>query len=480
MTPTLTVPFTSAEYQSLWPIAVVGVGALLALLVDLLAPMRLRRPLALLVGVIALALGGWLALDGWGDPIAVFANAFVTGRVTVAFEEIALVGALLSLLLMQATGRGDQIAGAVSLVLWSTAGAMLMAGAANLMMIFLGLELLSLALYCLCGLGARGTAREAALKYLILSSTASGFMLYGMALLFGATGSVNLSALAAPSGSPVLFTVGIGLFFVGIAFKLSLVPFHEWTPDVYAGAPLPVTAFMSVVTKAGVLAVLARMVDGALPASSLSVLMPPLWVIAGLSMIIGNVAALAQSDIKRLLGYSGIAQIGYVVAALVQQGDDGLRSAIYYLTAYTFMNLGAFAVLTLLSGEREEGARIEAFRGLGARRPVLAAAMTLFLLSLAGIPPTAGFTGKVFILGSTIAAGQLWLGLLLVVGTVVSLYAYLKIVCLMYAPSFGRGSGSAAVASGSLPWIGVAVCALAVLALALHPLAPIGSLATLP
>ena len=478
MTPALTIPFAQADYVGVWPIAVVAVGALAALLVDLLLPVRVRRACALAVAAIALVAAGWFALAGWGDPVDLFGNAFITSRVTVAFEEIAIVGALLSLLLTQATGREDQIAGAVSLVLWSTAGAMLMAGAGNLMMIFLGLELLSLGLYCLCGFVARRAARESALKYLLLSSTASGVMLYGMALLFGAVGSVDLLALSGPNVSPPLFDVGVGMFFVGLAFKLSLVPFHEWTPDVYAGAPLPITAFMSVVTKAGTLAVLARVLEDVLPPELVVRLTEPLWVVAGLSMIVGNVGALAQHDLKRLLAYSGIAQMGYIVAALAGRGTLGLGAAIFYLAAYTFMNLGAFAVIALLSGDNEEGARIEAFRGLAARRPLLAAAMTLFLLSLAGLPPTAGFTGKILILAASVGAGYAWLAFLLVVGTAISLYAYLKIVRMMYSPSFGRGT-SIAVTRGSLPWIGVAVCAAAVLFLAFHPVWPEGSLATL-
>ena len=210
---------------------------------------RVLSALALLVA------GVWVALQ-WGQPVVAFNGAFSTGGFTLVFEEIALVAAFMTLLIATHLGRDDQSAGGQSLLLWATAGAMIMAGAGNLLTIFLGLELLSLALYCLCGLAPRGTAREAALKYLILSSTASGFMLYGMALLFGSTGSVSLVPLA--TGTGPLFAVGAGLFLVGIAFKLSLVPFHMWTPDVYEGAPLAVTAFMSVVTKAGVLAALAR------------------------------------------------------------------------------------------------------------------------------------------------------------------------------------------------------------------------------
>jgi NADH-quinone oxidoreductase subunit N len=349
---------------------------------------------------------------------------------------------------------------------------MLMAGAANLLMIFLGLELLSLSLYCLCGLASRGTAREAALKYLILSSTATGFMLYGMALLFGATGSVALAALLLPPASPTLLTLGAGLFLVGIAFKLSLAPFHVWTPDVYEGSPLPVTAFMSIVTKAGALAVLARFAYAALDAHASALVLAPFWVIAALSMVVGNVGALAQTDMKRLLAYSGIAQLGYIVAALAGTTVLGLRYAIFYLAAYTFMNLGAFAVVAVLSREQDEGSRISAFAGLGHRRPLLAAAMTFFLLALAGLPPTAGFTAKVLILASSVGAGYAWLAGFLVLGTAISVYVYLKIVRVMYARSTAAPVRQGATAANVLPWIAVSVCAVATLVLCFYPLAP--------
>jgi NADH-quinone oxidoreductase subunit N len=335
-------------------------------------------------------------------------------------------------------------------------------------MVFLGLELLSLSLYCLCALAPRGTAREAALKYLILSSTASGFMLYGMALLFGATGSVQLAALA--DGHGPLFAVGAGLFLVGIGFKLSLVPFHEWTPDVYEGAPLPVTAFMSVVTKAGTIAVLARFSYAALGSAVSAGLLWPLWIVAALSMIAGNVAALAQNDMKRLLAYSGIAQVGYIVAALAGTTVSGLRYAIFYLAAYTFMNLGAFAVVALLSRDHEEGSRLSSFAGLGYRRPWLAAAMTLFLLSLAGLPPTAGFTAKILLLASTVGAGFAWLAVLLVIGTAISVYVYLKIVFAMYARSTGAPAPRAGAAQ-VLPWLTVAACTVATIVLCFYPVA---------
>ncbi|MFY9718406.1 MAG: NADH-quinone oxidoreductase subunit N, partial [Candidatus Cybelea sp.] len=356
--------------------------------------------------------------------------------------------------------------------LWSACGAMLMAGAISLIMIFLGLELLSLGLYALCAASDRKAGREAALKYLILSSTATAFLLFGSALLFGSTGSVFLAAIArlGPSAGPI-FWMGAGMFLIGVVFKLSLVPFHTWTPDVFEGAPLPVTAFMSVVTKAGTLAVFARFIYASLPVGAAPRLLLPVWIVAAISMIAGNVGMLAQQNLKRLLGYSSIAQVGYILVALAGGTPLGVRYAIYYLTAYALMNLGVLAIAAAISDSGEEGAQLSSYRGLGRKRPWLAAAMTVFLLALAGLPPTAGFLGKILILSTAVANGYLWLAAFLIAGTAISLYAYAKIIAAMY------GADDGAPSPGHRPlvplaWASVALCAIVVVAMAFYPLTP--------
>jgi NADH-quinone oxidoreductase subunit N len=472
MTPQLVIPFGSADWNAVAPMTIVALSALLVILADLILPKHLRRPVGLGVAIAALAVAGVVALQAWGHPYAAFGDAFVLGGFAIVFQEIVIVAAIFSLLLAFTLGREDQAGGAIALMLWSASGAMLMAGAANFMTIFLGLELLSLALYCLCGLSPRAGARESALKYLILSSTASAFLLYGMALIFGATGSVSLADIAGPNISNAVFDIGCGMFLIGICFKLSLVPFHTWTPDVYEGAPLPITVFMSVVTKAGTLAVLARFAYALAPLANAKAILAPLWIVAAISMIVGNVAALAQSDIKRLLAYSGIAQVAYIVAAMAGTTQQGLRYAIFYLGAYTFMNIGAFAVVALLSRDREEGARLSSFAGLGYRQPILAGAMTFFLLSLAGLPPTAGFTGKILILATDVNGGYPWLAVLLIVGTAISAYAYFKIVLAMYGRTTGAQIQRAVKPLSPLPWVGVAICAVATLVLGLYPILP--------
>ena len=459
---------THQDWLAITPLLIAGSGALIVLLVDLLWPKHAPRYVSLAIGIGVLLAAGAFAATTYGRSYNAFNGGFMLGGFAVVFQEIIVVSAIFSLALFGTFGRDDRMAGITALLLWSTTGAMLMAGAANLMTIFLGLELLSLALYCLCGVADRPASQESALKYLILSSTASGFLLFGMALLFGATGSVTLASLALPglTANP-LYWMGGGFFLVGLAFKLSLMPFHVWSPDVYEGAPLPVTAFMSVVTKAGTLAVFARFAY-ALPLGEKLLL--PFFVVAGISMIGGNLAMLAQTDLKRLLAYSGIAQAGYMVAALAGASALGMRYAIYYLAAYMFMNLGAFAIVALLSGEREEGAQIAAFRGLGRRRPLLAAAMSFFLLALAGFPPTAGFLGKILILAATVNAGYAWLAALLIAGTAISLYAYFKILRLMYDPH--DSPAPTARTSAPLAYAGAALCAVFVIIMTFYPLTP--------
>ena len=467
----MTPAFTHADWSAVLPVSVVAVTALVVLIADLFSGRHEQRYVSIGIALLGTIGAGILAARQFGHNHDAFFGGFIVGGFATVFQEIILIAAAGSLILYGAIGPPQRVAGMTSIMLWSACGAMLMAGAANLMMIFLGLELLSLGLYALCGAVDRKTARESALKYLILSSTAAAFLIFGSALLFGATGSVRLADFVNPAlaASP-LFWIGAGMFLVGLVFKLSLVPFHTWTPDVFEGAPLPVTAFMSVATKAGALAVFARLIYAALPAGAAGPLLFPVWIVAGISMIAGNVGMLAQQDLKRLLGYSGVAQVGYILVALAGATPLGLRYALYYLTAYAFMNLGAFAVAAAISGDNEEGSELSSYRGLGRRRPWLAAAMTIFLLALAGLPPTAGFLGKILILATSVASGYLWLAALLIVGTAISLYAYAKVIRLMY----DRAEGEAHEFRPFVPlaWASATICAVIVIAMAFYPLTP--------
>jgi NADH-quinone oxidoreductase subunit N len=468
----MTMPFTSADWSAVLPVGLLAVAALFVLVADLFSGREEPRYLPIVIALLGTVGAAYLAARQFGHHHNAFYGGFITGGFATVFQEIVLVATAGSVILYGAIGPAQRVAGMTAIMLWSACGAMLMAGAANLMMIFLGLELLSLGLYALCGAVDRKTARESALKYLILSSTATGFLIFGSGLLFGATGSIALSDFVAPAlASNPIFWIGAGMFLIGLVFKLSLVPFHTWTPDVFQGAPLPVTAFMSVATKAATLAVFARFIYAALPFGLTDQFLLPVWIVAGISMIAGNVGMLAQHDLKRLLGYSGVAQVGYILVALAGGTPLGLRYALYYLTAYAFMNLGAFAVAAAISGDAEEGADLANYRGLGRRRPWLAALMTVFLLALAGLPPTAGFLGKILILSSSLSNGYLWLGALLIVGTAISLYAYAKVIRTMYEPIADH---EVCVQRPFVPlaWASAAICAALVIAMAFYPLTP--------
>ena len=333
-----------------------------------------------------------------------------------------------------------------ALILFATAGMMAMAGGLDLITIFVGLEVASISQYILAAFGWNNPKSiESSVKYLLLGAFSSGFLLYGIALVFGATGSVHLSEIAAQitreeiAGSPLLLT-GLGFLMVGLGFKLSLVPFHMWTPDVYQGAPTVVTGFMASGPKVAVVAALLRILgygfDGAR-----SEWIPILWGLAVLTMVVGNVMALVQKDVKRLLAYSAIAHAGYLLVALVAGHELGGIGTLYYLVVYVLTTLGAFGVVALVKNENNGGTAIENFSGLGFSRPWLAAGMTIFMFSLTGIPPTAGFVGKFYIFSSAVQEGHIGLAVIGVLASLISVYYYLRVVVAMYMqPSIGEES----------------------------------------
>jgi NADH-quinone oxidoreductase subunit N len=358
-----------------------------------------------------------------------------------------------------------------ALLLSATLGMVIMAASNDLITIFLGLELMSLALYVLVGF-RRGQleSNEAALKYFLLGAFASGFLLYGIALLYGATGTTGLDPMAAfLAGSPVLrsplFLVGGLLLLTGFGFKVAAVPFHMWTPDAYEGAPTSVTAFMSAGAKAAGFAALLRVTLKVLAAAHADWAPLLVWI-AILTMTVGNVTALLQTNLKRMLAYSSIAHAGYVLVAVVAGGTDGASAALFYLAVYSFMNLGAFGILTLLGRGPEERVLISDLAGLGFRQPLLGLAMTVFMLSLGGIPPTAGFMGKVYVFGVALKAGLVPLVIVGVLNSVVSIFYYLRVTIAMYmeeprgepaAISWGAPAALALIVTLALTlWWGVA------------------------
>lgn len=322
------------------------------------------------------------------------------------------------------------------LLLFGAAGMVVMAGASNLIVLLVGLELLSLALYVLAGFArTRLTSEEAALKYFLLGSFSLGLLVYGAALIYGATGTLDYAGIAkamqGQQGPSLMLLLGLGLVIAGFAFKLSVVPFHMWVPDVYEGSPTPVTAYMAVGTKVIVFAALIRMLTVAFPVARAE-WAAILAVLAALTMIWGNVAAIAQNNIKRLLGYSAISHAGYILMAVVAGGSLGKDAVLFYLMAYSAMNFGAFAVVVAVGGGREERLQISDYAGLAKTNPWLAAAMAIFMLSLAGVPFTAGFLAKLYVFSAALQGGYLWLAVVGALTSVVAFYYYLKIVVKMY------------------------------------------------
>ena len=358
------------------------------------------------------------------------------------------------------------------LTLFATAGMTLIAAANDLIVIFLALELLSLSLYVLTGITGRRRASEAAMKYLLLGAFSSAFFLYGIAMAYGAATSTKIVGVAAPgivqalagqTGSRALALLAMALLVVG--FGVSAAPFHMWTPDVYQGAPTPVVAFMGAATKVAAFFALIRVFDVGLQPLTLD-WTPVLYALAVVSIVVGSVLAIAQRDVKRLLAYSSIAHAGFILTGLTAANSTGIRAAMFYLVAYAAVTLGAFGIVMLVSARGEEQTSLDAYAGLARRSPGLAALMTVFLLSLAGIPPTAGFIAKVTVFSAAIGAGNWPLAVIGVVASVVAAYFYLRVIVYMYMREPAEGVESD---EGAMPRIAAGVLAAGIVVLGVFP-----------
>ncbi len=370
------------------------------------------------------------------DPFALFL------KVLFLFATAALVLIAMNYLDQEDRAQGEFYA----LLLFATVGMCLMAASADLIMTFLGLEILSISTYVLAGLKERERkSNESAIKYFLLGAFSTAFMLYGIAFVYGATGSTQYLIIAkvipTSESEPFLLLLALGLMLVGFGFKIALAPFHIWAPDVYEGAPLPVTALLAVGSKAAALVALVRILFQALPALSpeWQVL---LWMSAVLTMSIGNIAALTQTNIKRMLAYSSIAHAGYLLLGLTAHNELGTQGILYYLVAYALMTMGAFAVVQIVGGRDEQYIQIEDYRGLGYRHPFLSVTLSVFLISLAGIPATAGFMGKFFLFAAALESELYGLVFLAILASAIGIYYYLKVIVLMYMGDFQEETGT--------------------------------------
>lgn len=385
----------------------------------------------------------------WGANIDIFNNLYTIDDYGTFFKVIFLaVLALVTLVSLSYADREDIGSGEYySLLMFGVLGMMIMTSSHHFITIFIGLEVMSLSIYVLCGL-LKGNARsaEASLKYFLLGAFATGFLLYGIALIYGSTGIVDVLELkkyilAKQPMAATMFVVGIGFLIAGFGFKIASVPFHMWTPDVYQGAPTSITAYMATGVKAAAFGALIRVFYTAfipfLPGWS-----EIMWFIAVLSMCVGNITALAQRDIKRMLAYSSIAHAGYILIAFTTGDRELASSMLYYLMAYTFMNIGAFTAVIMLGRKGEENTDLDSYAGVGARHPFIALCMSIFLLSLAGIPPLAGFIGKFYVLSAAVKAQYYWLAVIGVLNSVVAAFYYLRVMMYMYFREPIRDTGA--------------------------------------
>jgi NADH-quinone oxidoreductase subunit N len=448
----------------LLPELIAGIGGVIVMMVDAF----MRRGQRSVTGVLSIltllgaaAASIWLWIK-WPAVRTAFNGMIVLDELRLSFTLIFVVVSILTILIATIwIANEDLPAGEFhSLLLFATCGMMLMASAGDLVIVFLGLEILSIATYVLAGFRRTDVrSNESSLKYFILGSFASAFLLYGIALVYGATatgpdqpGTTNIALIAARANQslyPPLLLAGLAMMLVGFAFKIATAPFHVWTPDVYEGAPSPVTAFMAAGPKAAGFASFMRVFLFGFPiattAASTAGLAHQSWVgalalMAALTMSVGNVVAIAQNNVKRMLAYSSIAHAGYALVGFVAAGaasDPELRSAAltavaFYLLTYAMMNMGAFAIVTLIAGRGDRHDRVEDYHGIGFKSPVLAFSLSIFLLSLLGMPLTAGFMGKIVVFSAALRQGYTWLVVIGVLNTAVSAYYYLRLIIVMF------------------------------------------------
>jgi NADH-quinone oxidoreductase subunit N len=444
------------DYAGLSPVIALTAGICVVLLSAVIHPLRRAAP-ALTLLTLAAAAG--LCICQWGERKDLVAAALHLDELAIAVALIAIFAAAMTVLLslrepaVEQAGPGEYHA----LLLGSVLGMTLLAEAQNLISFFVAIETLSIPLYVLCATNLRREqSLEAGLKYLIIGSLGSATLLYGMALIYGGSGATGFAGIANGIGQKgvlgdPLVLVGIAMAATGLAFKISIAPFHQWTPDVYQGAPTPITSFMAVATKAAAFAVFVRFFDVALIPES-GDWDVALAVLAAASIVIGNVGALGQTSLKRLLGYSGVAQAGYMLGGLVVASEAGVNALVFYLVAYTFMNLAAFAVVVARERETAYGDDIRAIEGLGWERPLLAWPLTISMLGLAGLPATAGFIGKLYLIEALVEGNYTWLGVMIAVGTMISLGYYLRVVAAMWMrPAAERAPAAMPAIAGAAP-----------------------------
>jgi len=432
---------TQSDFYTILPLTILTTWACVLLLIDLFIP-KDRKSITALLSALGLALTLGFTLSQIGREVTGFSGMVVLDGFSTFVNALLLVSGLFGIALAYGYVKrmGIERGEYYTLLLFSVTGMMLMAQATDLIIVFLALELLSIPLYVLAAFARPNVeSEEAGIKYFLLGAFSTGFVVYGIVLIFGATGSTNLAAIfgsASNGTSGLLLTIGAALVLIGFGFKVAAVPFHMWTPDVYQGAPSAVTAFMSSGAKIAGFAALLRVFATAFPSIAVD-MTDVFWALAALTMILGNVVAISQTNIKRLLAYSSIAHAGYILMAFVPYGNPdvapvSIAAGLFYLVSYAVTNFGAWGVVIALERSEGRGLNIADYAGLAKRHPALAAAMTVFMLSLIGLPPTIGLIGKFYLFRAVIDGGFYGLAVIGVLTSLISAFYYLRVVVTMY------------------------------------------------
>jgi NADH-quinone oxidoreductase subunit N len=458
------------ELWNIFPLVIIGAGILISVLIEIYSK---RGELILpWVSILIFFISGFYSLTTVNSVSVVFKNMLATGGNVHIFYFIFTFGAaIVAMLSVDYLRKSNAYFGEFYILLQSSVlGMMLMAGAKDLFMIFLGLELMSVCFYVLAGINRkRLSANEAALKYFLLGAFATGFIVYGIALIYGSAQTTSIDIISSRftdlTGN-ILFVGGMLLYLIGFSFKIAAFPFHMWVPDVYQGSGTTVAALFSTGGKAAAFSAIIVTFFAVFGENVINFFEPYLAAIAVLSMLFGSIVAISQEDIKRMLAYSSISHAGYMTIGLAAGNYEGVAGIIFYLTAYTFMNLGAFGIVAIIEGKEETNLSISSYAGLASYHPMLAAMLSIFMISLAGIPPFAGFFGKYYVFIAAIKADLVWLAIVGVVSSVISVYFYLRLVVLMY---FKESDSELSLSENNTGLLAVIVSVLLVIALGLAP-----------
>ena len=431
------IPTPPIDLISLAPVLVLSVFGMMVLITDLF--IGKDKSILVFMSLTGLLMAAISSLAKFNLPVHSFNGAYVVDHLSVFFTFIFCISSAMAILLSVDFNKREEIKVGeyYSLILFCTLGMVVLASSTDMIMIFLGIEIISISLYILAGVRRKDIkSNEAALKYFLLGAFATGFLLYGMALIYGSTGSTKLAIISKVISegqiiSEPLMLMGVVLLIIGFSFKVAAVPFHMWAPDVYQGAPTPVTAFMAVGPKAASLAAFYRVMTEAMPELSYS------WeilliTVSVLSMFIGNLGAIMQTNIKRLIAFSSVSHVGYLLIAIIAKSSLSSSSLMFYMLTYAFMIFGVFGIVILIGKKGEENLEIENYSGLAYKHPIIALTMTIFLLSLGGLPPLAGFVAKFYIFSAALKEGYLILVIIAVLNSAISFYYYLKVIVFMY------------------------------------------------